>query len=406
MKPKILVVTSSFPRNQKENKGFIFEFYEYFTNHFEILFLASHTKKSKTYESWNPFKIYRHKITPWGDFGLAYDSGILPNLKKNPLLWFLVPFYFLSQIFKIYNLLKKEKIRLIHSHWLIPCGFSVAFCKKFFFPNLKIVLICHGSDSFLMSIKAFDFLSKFILKQADEIFVTNQEIQEKVQLLVGKQAKIPAIGIHSQKFLQVLSDEVKEQIKKTYQLHGKVLLFVGWIIYEKGISYLIHSMKKICETFPDTKLLVLGVGNLQEEMIALMKQLNLHNSVFFLGAISNDEIYKFYQVADIFVLPSFKEGMPISVMEALLSETYVLLSELPAADSIDNEKQIIFRCQMKEADSISHQVIDILENFDLYRERKKQGKQLILETFDNSVIFQSYKTVSEILFKKIQKEAT
>ena len=368
---------------------------------FKFYFYRLILKKSKVYEIWENFKIYRHKVTPFGDFGLAYDSGILPNLKRNPFLWFLVPLYFLSQIFKTYRLCKNHEVHLVHSHWMIPCGFSAAFCKKFFLPKLKIILICHGSDSFIMSVYFFKFISKFIINQADDIFVTNYEIQEKIKLLTGKKSLMPAIGINSQKFLEIQSNDSKQHIKEIYNLNGKVILFVGWIIYEKGISYLIESIVPIYKKFPDTKLLVIGNGNLQNDMAILVKSLGLENSVLFLGSISNDIIGKFYQVADIFVLPSFKEGMPVSVMEALLNETYVILSDIAAADLIDSKNEILFRCKVKDTVSISNQLLNLIENFELYQDRLAKGKNLILNNFDNSVIFKNYELVSNNLLKKV-----
>ena len=73
---------------------------------------------------------------------------IIPNLKKNKLLWIQVPFFILSEFLMMKKIIQKYKMETIHAHWIIPQGFIAVLYKKLFNPKLKIIITSHGGDIF------------------------------------------------------------------------------------------------------------------------------------------------------------------------------------------------------------------------------------------------------------------
>lgn len=118
---------------------------------------------------------------------------------------------------------------------------------------------------------------------------------------------------------------VRKTLKIQFQIPESdiVILHVGRFSYEKNHKFLINVFSNYHRRNPNSKLLLLGEGPLRNEIEAYSKELDLSDSILFLGY--KKDVYKFYSVADIFILPSLFEGFPVSVVEAQASGllTYV-----------------------------------------------------------------------------------
>ena len=101
----------------------------------------------------------------------------------------------------------------------------------------------------------------------------------------------------------------------------KYVLFVGHICERKGISDLISAFEFMVKKYPYLQLLVVGYGADKSKMVQTVKRMNIDNSVSFEGFVPNEKLKFYYSLADMFVLPSYNEGMPNAVLEALACET-------------------------------------------------------------------------------------
>jgi len=95
-----------------------------------------------------------------------------------------------------------------------------------------------------------------------------------------------------------------------------VVTFVGRLIYAKGAQDLISAFPGIKDTTPDAKLLIVGDGPYRAELEKLARQTDRHSSILFLGQKNQAELIEILSATDIFVNPSYSEGLPTSVMEA------------------------------------------------------------------------------------------
>ena len=94
------------------------------------------------------------------------------------------------------------------------------------------------------------------------------------------------------------------------------LLFVGRLIKEKGIFELLEAMTDILGQV-DCRLLIAGDGNEKEEVIRRIKSAGLENSVFLLGYLDSERLYELYKRSSLFILPSYREGFPTVITEAM-----------------------------------------------------------------------------------------
>lgn len=104
---------------------------------------------------------------------------------------------------------------------------------------------------------------------------------------------------------------------KTHQGPGVQLIFVGRVVEQKGLAELFQAMATLLPDHPDLALTVVGDGPDREVLERRAADTGLANQVRFVGSRSQDEVSQLLSDADIFVLPSYAEGVPVVVMEAL-----------------------------------------------------------------------------------------
>ena len=121
IRKKVLVMTSTFPRWAGDHgPRFVFELCRHLCTDFDVTVLAPHAPGAKTNEILDGIRVVRFRyFFEWGE-SLAYQAGILPNLRSNPLRYVLVPGFLVLQFIALIRLLHQQKFSAIHAHWLIP----------------------------------------------------------------------------------------------------------------------------------------------------------------------------------------------------------------------------------------------------------------------------------------------
>lgn len=395
MKKKVLVLTSTFPRWEGDTvPPFVFELSKRLAKQFEVHVLAPFSKGSKKYEMIGGMYIHRFKYWFNRQNNLA-DGAILPNLKKNKLLWFQVPPFIISEFFSIARIVKKYKIDTIHAHWTIPQGLLAVLYKKIFRKNVKIICTSHGGDIF--GLRKLNFLKRWVVNNSDYVTVVSNAIKEEFMRLGIKdktKLKVIPMGVDTTLFNP---DKYDESIKKKYDIDGPFLLFVGRLSEKKGVKYLIDAMPNIVEKFPKTKLLIIGDGEDKEELISQAKRAGLlDKNIIFTGAIHNNKLPYFYATADIFIGPSIiaksgdREGLPVTLMEAMASGCIVVATDLEGNSDLIDIGQNGFLVEQKNPNDIAKKVIYLLQNKTKMKNIKSKGVKYISDNFDWKAISEKY----------------
>ena len=124
------------------------------------------------------------------------------------------------------------------------------------------------------------------------------------------------------------SIEEKQSFKSKYisSNNGLIFLFTGQMILRKGVNYLLNAWVKHTQLYPDDKLVLVGGGVFLEKW---KEQYSKYSSIIFEGTIAYDEIYKYYAIADVYILPTIEDNWSLVVPEAMACG-------LPVATSIYN----------------------------------------------------------------------
>jgi len=400
-KKRVLVTTATFPTFLKNDSTppFVYELSKRLAekDDLEMVVSAPYVKNSKEYEERNNLKIYRYKY----GFTALRDGAILPNIKKNKLLVFQVPFFVLFSFLNIVKLVKRERIDIIHAHWIIPQGFLAVLYKKLFRKkNLKIICTVHGGDIFSLRGWFFTKIKKWILNNADEITVVSNEIREEVERIRVPPLKKGIRGIFTMPMgvdENVFNpDKYDKNTKKEYNVTSSFLLFVGRLVEKKGVKYAIAAMPIVFRKHPEAKFIIIGEGPLKNNLKEQVKELSLENNIIFAGGISNNELPRYYATADIFLGPSVtakngdSEGFGLTFVEALLCKCCVIASDLKTiSDVVKNEKTGI-QVDVKNTELLAEKIIELIEDENKRKKLAGDGYEFVKNRFTWDISAEKY----------------
>lgn len=225
---------------------------------------------------------------------------------------------FLEAVARAVEELKPDLI-LCHHLYLLTAAVRARF------PGYRIYGFCHNTD--LRQMRKTDLGREFIREQIprlDRIFVPQQEQERGVREIYGAEPeKImrAGMGYNSQVF-RTTGEKRRDGVTR--------LVFAGKIAEKKGVMSLLRSFSALkCEGEEPELYLAGSTGDEAEYEIIRGLAARCPYRVEFLGRLSQRELAKVYNACDIFVLPSFFEGIPLTVIEALACGDRVVMTDLP-----------------------------------------------------------------------------
>ncbi|MBI5460493.1 glycosyltransferase [Methanobacterium sp.] len=256
--------------------------------------------------------------------GVKVETAFTPNIKGLRGL-----FFFISSTFKLMGMVRRFNIDLIHAHFLLPPGL-IGVCVGSLLGK-KTAVTAHGSDLLIQAKNPIlRRLIKFVLKRADYVLVVNQNLQEKVLELGINPDKIYITpnAVDVEKF-NPQNKELPPNVKISSD--KPVLLFVGNLVFQKGVKYLLEA-KKLMKT--GAELVIVGDGPLRQDLEMKVRDEKISDVIFTSARRDVDEIMP---SADVFVLPSISEGFPITILEAMASGLPVVATNVGGISEVMNE---------------------------------------------------------------------
>lgn len=153
---------------------------------------------------------------------------------------------------------------------------------------------------------------RLALKKASHIIALSEDLKTGTKKFGIPDEKITVIpnGVNISQFPMGMDEPREAQI-----------IFVGSLIERKGVNFLIEAMSIIHKECPEAKLLLVGEGKDREEYERMVSELDLGNSITFLGTQSQERVSELLRQSQLFVLPSIEEGQGVVLVEALASGT-------------------------------------------------------------------------------------
>jgi len=291
--------------------------------------------------------------------------------------------------------LLKQKADILHFQMPFPLAeFSEILAKK----RTKIVVSWH-SDIVKQDLarRIFEpFLLRF-LDRVDKILVaTPNHITSSLYLPYFKdKCEIVPYGLDLERFAKIAPNEPKVTALRN-KANGPLILFVGRLVYYKGLEYLISAMKDV-----EANLLIVGEGPLKQKLLAQIKGLGLENKVSILDKVGHAELPYYYQACDVFVLPSIanSEAFGLVQVEAMACGKPVISTDLPTGVSYVNQDKVTgLTVPTKDSSSLAEAINDLLNDSEKRQKYGANGYQRAFSLYNKDQLAKNvYKIYSELM---------
>ena len=298
-----------------------------------------------------------------------------------------------NMIAKANEIIAKEgNFDVIHAHdWLV--AYAAKTLKNSY--NIPIVSTIHATEAGRNS-GIHDETQRYIndtewmlTYESSEVIVNSNYMKGELQRLFGlpyEKINVVPNGVNLSLFNGVERDY---NFRRRYAMDNeKIILFMGRLVYEKGIQHLIAAMPKILSGYHDTKLVICGKGGMLEELQQQVRQMGIENKVYFAGYMQGKDVQKMYKAADISVFPSTYEPFGIVALEAMLSENPVVVSDIGGLNEIVEHRVNGMKSYCGNPNSIADSILELLYDHKLCADITKRAKNKVRNEYNWSKIAQ------------------
>ncbi|MCC8358743.1 glycosyltransferase family 4 protein [Salinimicrobium sediminilitoris] len=257
--------------------------------------------------------------------------------------------------------------------------------------------------SMQLKLKLVQFYDTYTSKKVD-FFISNSETiktsKAKSTNVNLDKVKVIYRGRDVDKFANVGKTEELIGLKRSLGIiNQNVLLNVSRLIERKGQLDLVNAMPAILKKFPDTVLLIAGHGVFEEKLKNRTKELGIEDKIKVLGR--RRDVPQLLAIADLFVYPSYFEGLPGALIEAMLSEKIIVCSDIPEnMECVNDKSAIIFK--RGNVEYLTQNVVKVLGNRQQFEPLGKEARKIAVKKFDIDKVAMEYeKTYDQLLGVKI-----
>ena len=296
---------------------------------------------------------------------------------------------------------KLKNFDIIHLHYpFFGSAEIIWLLKKFNKIKAKLIITYHMDvvGSGLLK-KIFQLHSKFLMPQilssADKIIVSSFDYAEhsNIKNIFKKQTNKFTEIPFSVDLNRFCSRQRPLPLLQKYKIKDdeKIILFVGGLDkahYFKGINFLIKAFYKLTQKMDKTRLIIVGNGDLKFEYEQIVFDFRLRDKVIFAERINNKNLPQFYNLSDIFVLPSIdkSEAFGIVLLEAMASGIPVIASNLPGVRTVIKNGVNGFLTKPKDADDLAKKMHQILEDKELKKNMGIAGRKIAEKKYSHEIV--------------------
>ncbi|MCH2021432.1 MAG: glycosyltransferase family 4 protein [Saprospiraceae bacterium] len=291
-------------------------------------------------------------------------------------------------IYELYNIYKEEKFDLVLQYTIKP---NIYGCFAARLAKVKTISTITGLGYTFLSNGIVNQIAKILYKFAFKTgtkFVFQNRDDKKLFEDIGicpvhKTSLIKGSGIDASFF---------KPLPKSQESANLVFLFVGRLLYDKGISEMFEASRILKNKFKNTEVWV--VGAIDEGNPAAVNKLEVEQNheqgiINYLG--TSKDVRSIIQNVDVVVLPSYREGLPRVMLESLSMAKAIITTDVAGCREVVLDKINGFMVPARDANALSRAMISMCE---LNPEQRKAmglaGRQLVLDQFDEKIIIKEY----------------
>jgi len=384
-KSHLLVITPGFPSTKKSKPGVaVFRAIKELDMDIDVIVPATTTK--------NPENVLTNGRVHWVKYmpralcllqGTKGDGGIPVRLKSNPLYLLFVPFLMIALFIRALKVTRKNSI--IHAQWL-PMAFIATLIK--IVKNNPILVTIRGADQVLWDKKILKPIIRWIFNSTDAIVTVSKTLADEI----SSKFQIPEKTYFIPNGVSIPREKIKKE-------NNNIFLFAGSLIPRKGVEVLIKAFIKVNSKF-DAKLLIGGDGLERKRLESLVQENKISDNIKFLGEIPSNEVQNQMLKSKCFVLPSFSEGTPNVIKEAMACSIPVIATNISGNPELVKHGKTGLLFEPGDIETLAKHLCFAIDNPNKMKEMGKKAKDLIIS---KKLTWGNTEKMYSRVYKKIQK---
>ena len=285
-----------------------------------------------------------------------------------------------TAIKQINKIVRENGYNIVHCHTPLAGICTRLACRKLRDAGVKVLYTAHGFHFYkgapIKNWLLYYTAEKICAPFTDVLITINKEdftlAQKKMK---SKRVEyVPGVGIDLEKFSKPTVNKVDKRRELGIPEDAVLLLSVGELIKRKNHETIIRA---IADVDTDVYCLIAGDGILHTHLQSLIDHLGISDRVKLIGY--RNDVKEIYEIADLFVFPSFQEGLPVSVMEAMASGLPCIVSNIRGNVDLINDGINGFLCDPNDATGFSKCIEKLLKDRNLMKSFSLSGKETIMK---------------------------
>jgi glycosyltransferase involved in cell wall biosynthesis len=284
---------------------------------------------------------------------------------------------------RLRELVEAHDVDVLHTHGYKADVYGYAAAR----PNrVALVATSHNWPSRLWSMRAYAAIDRLALRHFDRVATASGPVVEILSRWNVPARKLKTIpnGVDMEPFLAPAPSPRAELGGASERLIG----FVGRLVPDKGGALLLSAAQAVLAAYPNAKFVFAGEGPARAEWEALAARLGIASNVVFAGR--RDDMPAVYASLDIVVLPSFKEAMPMCLLEALAAAKPVVATAVGAVPKVVIPGVTGLLCEPGDGHALSMAILRLLRDPELGRTLGSHGRAHVARHFAAEVVGRSY----------------
>jgi len=208
-------------------------------------------------------------------------------------------------------------------------------------------------------------------------------------------------GVNAEEYTKTENENLAQFRDKFALREEKLVLFVGRLVYEKGVHVLINSIPKILEKV-NAKFIIVGNGYMKEQLSKFIENKGLAQKVMFMGFVDDETLRKLQKCADVSAVPSLFEPFGIVALEAMAAKSPLVVSDVGGLSEIVEHDVSGVKVYPDNSDSLAWGITKVLTD-ELYSNWIKTNAYKKIQEYNWDKIAQKTKAVSEAVLNEYSK---
>lgn len=326
--------------------------------------------------AWKPKRALPNGIPVWGIAAPSYTTIGRPRSWAS----------FLRSTLQFKRVVSEFKPDVIHVHYpliqCLPCVGAHLLPHKW-----RLVVTVHNSDirQAPQEDPRIGPWQARLFNRADAVTAVSQSLLDDtldLYPIVAMKGRVVHNGVRAFWF---------KPLESVTEAHEKYVVFVGRLHPMKGVDILLRAWKQIAERFSDTKLWLVGDGPERENLQALAGELGIAPSARFVGSMPQEKLPQLYRDAAAVILPSRREGLPLSLLEAAACGGLCVATSIPGISEIIDDGVTGFLSVPESPDALSSALCRALQvSPQVSRSMRDALQNSIRQTFSEDTMVSSY----------------